>query len=63
MVESIQAAVDKGLISMSDALAIAKGKQTLARLVDGDVDSLLPAPLEVIAFSEEEGLRYELIMS
>ena len=44
-------------ISEGHALSVANGKMTLQQVMKGPVDELLPAPVEIIAFSEEEGLR------
>ena len=53
----MQAALGQAAISESHALSIANGQKTLQELMKVPVDTLLPGPLEIIAFSEEEGLR------
>ncbi|KAK9838405.1 hypothetical protein WJX84_004812, partial [Apatococcus fuscideae] len=53
------AAVEKGIISMSAGLEAARSDQSLKNLLKGEAASLLPSPVEVIAFSDEEGLRFQ----
>ena len=56
----MQAALQEGTISNSDALSVAHGQKKLQEAIKAPVDSLLPTPLEIIAFSEEEGLRSDI---
>ncbi|KAK9840016.1 hypothetical protein WJX74_002133 [Apatococcus lobatus] len=55
----LEAAMQTGVISPIDARSVAHGQKQLQEAVKAPLDSLLPAPVEIIAFSEEEGLRFQ----
>ena len=54
----LQAACDAGVLSSEDVDAAVRDGRNISALLEGHVDALLQAPMEVVAFSDEEGVRY-----
>ena len=54
----LQRAAETGRLTAQQADAIASGTDSLPRLLNAtDVNSLFVSPVEVVAFSDEEGIR------
>lgn len=53
----MQAACDAGVLSSEEVDAAVRGGRNVSALLEGRVEGLLQAPVEVIAFSDEEGVR------
>lgn len=54
----LQRAAEAGRLTAQQADAIASGTNSVPHFLDAtDVDSLLDSPVEVVAFSDEEGIR------
>ena len=54
----LQRAAEAGKLTAQQADAIASGTDSLPRLLNAtDVNSLFASPVEVVAFSDEEGIR------
>ena len=52
-----QAACDSGILSSEEVTAAVQSRKNVSALLAGRMGSLLLAPVEVIAFADEEGVR------
>jgi len=52
-----QAACDSGILSSEEVTAAVQSSKNVSALLAGRMGSLLLAPVEVIAFADEEGVR------
>ena len=53
----MQAACDSGMLSSEEVDAAVRDGRNVSALLEGHAEGLLQAPVEVIAFSDEEGVR------